>query len=184
MKKGIDFLAVVLTCAILSGIAHGEDYVCYGYAGSMMVDNLIVPQGVACTLYGTFVKGSIKVEKNAALSASRIYVIGNIQAENAAQVDVLSGSDVGGNIQIKQGGGAVIDGVRIKGDLQFEKNRSGLTVNRNTIGGNLQAFKNSGCLSITQNAIDANLQCKENWPAPTGGGNIVRGNREDQCANF
>jgi len=184
MKKGFDLLAVVLTCAIFAGIAYGEDYFCYGYAGPIMVDNLIVPPGAGCTLFGTFVKGSIQVGKNAMLNASRIYVIGNIQAKNAAQVDVLSGSAVGGSIQIIQGGGAFIDGVHIQGDLRFEENRSGLTANRNTIGGNLQAFKNSGGLAITRNAIDTDLQCKENWPAPTGGGNFVRGNREDQCDNF
>ena len=30
--------------------------------------------------------------------------------------------------------------------------------------------------------IDGNLQCKENAPPPTGGGNLVHGNAEDQCA--
>jgi hypothetical protein len=34
---------------------------------------------------------------------------------------------------------------------------------------------------ISQNRIDGNLQCKENNPAPTGGGNVVQGNKEDQC---
>jgi len=38
MKKGFDLLAVVLTCALFAGIAHGEDYACYGYAGSIKVD--------------------------------------------------------------------------------------------------------------------------------------------------
>jgi hypothetical protein len=42
----------------------------------------------------------------------------------------------------------------------------------------------SGGVSIISNTIDGNLQCKENQPAPTGGGNIVQGNMEDQCANF
>ena len=70
MKKRIDLLAVVLTfaIAIFAGIARGEDYFCYDYAGSIMVGNLIVPQGAACTLYGTFVKGSIQVGKNATLN--------------------------------------------------------------------------------------------------------------------
>jgi len=34
---------------------------------------------------------------------------------------------------------------------------------------------------IARNQIDGNLQCKENSPRPTGGGNVVRGNKEDQC---
>jgi len=49
------------------------------------------------------------------------------------------------------------------------------------MGGNLQAFQNTGGLSITENVIDGNLQCKENRPPPTGFGNVVEGNKEDQC---
>jgi hypothetical protein len=30
--------------------------------------------------------------------------------------------------------------------------------------------------------IDGNLQCTGNSPAPTGSGNVVGGNAEDQCA--
>ena len=33
-------------------------------------------------------------------------------------------------------------------------------------------------LAMTANG---NLQCKENVPSPTGGGNVVQGNKEDQC---
>ncbi|MFO7688648.1 MAG: hypothetical protein R6V60_21415 [Desulfobacterales bacterium] len=111
-------------------------------------------------------------------------VVGNIQAENAAQVEVLSESMVGGSIQIKQGGGAIIDSALINSDLQFDDNRRNLIANRNTIGGNLQAFQNTGGFSITENTIDGNLQCKENFPEPTGGDNIVMGSTEDQCANL
>jgi hypothetical protein len=45
----------------------------------------------------------------------------------------------------------------------------------------VQAFSNSGGVVIRSNHIDGNLQCKENNPAPTGGGNTVEGNKEDQC---
>lgn len=47
----------------------------------------------------------------------------------------------------------------------------------------LQAFQNRGGPGITfnRNRIDGNMQCKENVPAPTGAGNIVQGNKEDQC---
>ncbi|MBW4556972.1 MAG: hypothetical protein KME59_13680 [Trichormus sp. ATA11-4-KO1] len=46
------------------------------------------------------------------------------------------------------------------------------------------AFQNTGGLTIKNNRIDGNLQCKENRPAPTGGGNIVQGNKEDQCSRL
>jgi hypothetical protein len=45
-------------------------------------------------------------------------------------------------------------------------------------------FANRGTQSVTGNRINGNLQCKENVPAPTGGGNIVQGNKEDQCARL
>ena len=54
----------------------------------------------------------------------------------------------------------------------------------NEIGGSLQAFTNTGGLVIKRNAIDGNLQCKENSPVPKGGGNVVHGNKEDQCARL
>jgi hypothetical protein len=37
---------------------------------------------------------------------------------------------------------------------------------------------------VQSNFIDGNLQCKENVPAPTGGANVVQGNKEDQCARL
>jgi len=47
--------------------------------------------------------------------------------------------------------------------------------------GNVQSFANRGAQTIVNNRINGNLQCKENVPAPTGYGNIVGGNKEDQC---
>ena len=32
--------------------------------------------------------------------------------------------------------------------------------------------------------VDGNLQCKGNRPRPTGGGNVVQGDKEDQCRSF
>jgi hypothetical protein len=48
----------------------------------------------------------------------------------------------------------------------------------------VQAFQNRGGVQIANNVINGNLQCKENRPAPTGGGNRVGGNKEDQCARL
>ncbi len=101
------------------------------------------------------------------------------------RVDVkLTGSRVGGSVQLKQGGGATVGTSHINGDLQFEANRASLSATKNDIGGSLQAFQNTGGLVIKSNTIDGNLQCKENSPPPTGGGNVVQGNEEDQCARL
>jgi hypothetical protein len=135
-------------------------------------------------LNGTSVKGTIKVEGDATLKAFGVRVIGNVQAENARKVVVRDRSKVGGSIQIVQGRAARILKTRVTGDILFDEQDGRLAAKRNRIGGNLQAFQNTGGLRIRANRIDGNLQCKENVPAPTGGDNVVQGNKEDQCASL
>jgi hypothetical protein len=48
----------------------------------------------------------------------------------------------------------------------------------------VQYFENRGAISIARNRVDGNLQCKENRRRPTGGRNVVQGNKEDQCARL
>jgi hypothetical protein len=174
-------------------VANAEERTCRGSLGAITVDNLRVPQGATCTLTRTYAKGTIKVEANATLYARGVRVIGNIQAENAAHVDVrnwtladgsIVRSRVGGSIQIVQGGSANILSVIVNGDILFDENSRALAARSNRVGGNLQAFQNTGGVTITANTIDGNLQCKANNPAPTGGRNIVHGNKEDQCARL
>jgi hypothetical protein len=164
--------------------ASAEERDCRGTIRAATVDNLRVPQYANCVLLGTRVKGTIKVEWNATLRAEDIVVIGNVQAENAKSVRVLDGSRVGGSVQVKQGGGAVVSDSRIEGDIQYDANSAMLRVLRNIVGGSVQAFQNTGGLEVRRNRIDGNLQCKENAPRPVGGGNIVGGNKEDQCARL
>jgi hypothetical protein len=158
-------IAGVVLAAGLGGAstAAAEERTCRGTLGAVTVDNLRVPQGATCSLSGTRVEGTVKVERGATLRATGIRVIGNVQAENHKQVNV-SGSRVGGSVQVKQGGGS--------------------SLSNNSVGGDVQYFTNSGTITIRSNRIDGNLQCKENRPAPTGGGNIVQGNKEDQCARL
>jgi hypothetical protein len=156
------------TLAIVAGLAGtttaaAEERTCRGSLGAITVDNLRVPQGGSCTLSGTTVKGTVKVERGATLRATSMRVVGNVQAENHKQVDV-SGSRIGGSVQVKQGGGSSLQGTSVKGDVQY--------------------FTNAGAITIRSNRIDGNLQCKENRPAPSGGGNVVQGNKEDQCARL
>ena len=183
MKRSTRWMTVLAVGGALllpAGPASAEERVCRGAIGAVTVDNLRVPQDATCTLNGTRVEGTIKVEGDATLKASAIRVIGNVQAENARKVLVRNGS-VGGSVQIVQGGAARIVGTRIAGDILFDEQDRDLAANRNRIGGSVQAFQNIGGLSINDNRIDGNLQCKENDPAPTGGGNVVQGSKEDQC---
>jgi hypothetical protein len=174
-------VAVAGAMLVPGGRAVAEERACRGTIGAGTVDNLRVPQGATCTLNGTFVKGTVKVERRAVLRAFGIRVIGNVQAENARNVVVRRRSRIGGSVQIVQGGAARILGSRINADILFDDQRRALAANGNVIGGNLQAFRNTGGMEIRKNRIDGNLQCKENRPRPVGGGNIVQGNKEDQC---
>ena len=177
--------AAALVAMLLSpAIAAAEERTCRGTIGARTLDNVRVPQNATCLLEGTYVKGTVKVETNAALRAEGVRVIGNVQGENARRVAVVQGSRVGGSVQVVQGGGANVAGSRINGDILYDDNENALRAVSNRIGGSLQAFQNTGGVEIRRNVIEGNLQCKENNPRPVGGGNTVGGNKEDQCARL
>jgi hypothetical protein len=173
-------LVAVLTGAVLAVAAPAavaEEVTCTGVIGSVTVDNVRVPDGATCTLDGTRVQGTVYVENDATLRARGVSVIGNVQAENARLV-VVRNSSVGGSIQVVQGRQAAVFGTEVNGDILYDENSGEL------LGGNVQAFQNTGGVWIGRNVIDGNLQCKENNPPPTGGGNVVHGEKEDQCKNL
>jgi subtilisin family serine protease len=139
------------------------EYRCTGTVHGVTADNLIVPPNRTCNLDGARIKGSLKVESGATLVASNLYVKGSIQAKKSASVNI-SGSTVGGSVEVEEGGSASLKESQIDGDAKFIKNKYSLTISNNTINGN--------------------LQCKENRLAPTGGGNLVQGNKEEQCSGL
>jgi len=165
-------------------VIEGDEGTCQGFLGAVTVENLEVSQGASCMLDGTRVQGNIFVKNGASLTAQRVTVIGNIQAEGASSVAVLAGSTVGGSIQLKQGGAARVENVIVNGDIQFESNQGAFNAIGNQVGGNVQGFLNVGGVTIADNTINGNLQCKENNPPPAGGNNTVQGNKEDQCAGL
>ena len=181
----------VLTATFAAGLgmagvspAAAEERTCRGRLGAITVDNLKVPQGATCTLQGTKVKGTITVQRNATLVASNVRVVGNVQAENAARVDVIAGSRVNGSIQVVQGGSGRVANTVVGSDILFDDQDRRVVVTATKVGGNIQAFQNTGGVTISANRVDGNLQCKENAPRPTGGRNIVEGSKEDQCARL
>jgi hypothetical protein len=167
-------------------IAHAvaEETSCTGTLLAVTVDNLRVPQGASCKLYGTRVKGTIIVEYRALLRAEGVIVIGNVQGEGARSVSVLENSRIGGSVQVKQGGSALVSDSKVEADVQYDENTAPVRVLRSDIGGSVQIVKNLGGVTVRRNVIDGNLQCKENSPAPVGGANIVGGTKEDQCARL
>jgi len=158
--------------------------VCQGFVGAIQVDNLLVMQNTSCMLLGTQVKGSIKVERGASLTAENAHINGSIQGDKAATIRLLAHNVIQGSIQIKESAGVTIERAWVGGDIQLESNRQEILVRQSEVKGNLQFFKNRGSGHILENTIGGNLQCKENQPAPTAQNNAVSGKAEDQCAGF
>lgn len=161
--------------------ALADERSCSGTLGRVTVDNLRVPSGRTCTLNGTTVKGNIVVERGGRLYTASVAVVGSIQAEGAAVVGIGSRSRINGNVQIDAGGPLVVNGATIGGSLQVVSNSGSSRLNANYVKGDIQVFSHSRGISIVNNRVDGNLQCKGNSPAPTGSGNVVQGNKEDQC---
>jgi hypothetical protein len=182
MKRKLMILfAAATTAMVVPQIAVAEETVCRGTIGSKTLDNVKVPQGETCTLKGTKVKGTVKVNKGARLEAIDVNVIGNVQGENGRNVIVRKESRVGGSVQVVHGKKATVANSRVKGDILYDDQSGEVIVSGTGVGGNVQAFHNTGGVEILGNVIDGNLQCKENKPVPTGGNNKVQGNKEDQC---
>jgi hypothetical protein len=181
MKRTLMILAMVAAATAIPQVAHAEETVCRGTIGAKTLDNVKVPKGKSCTLNGTKVKGTIKVNRGARLEAINVNVVGNVQGENARNVIVRGKSRVGGSVQVVQGKRAKVASSTVKGDILYDEQSGKVVVRKTTVGGNVQAFQNDGGVTIKGNVIDGNLQCKSNDPRPTGGGNTVEGSKEDQC---
>jgi uncharacterized membrane protein len=164
-------------------VAQAEERVCRGTIGAKTVDNLRVPQGASCTLEGTKVQGTIKVENAANLVARNVRVIGNVQSQGFKNIKLV-GSAVGGSVQLEnglEGGFGNVVKTKVNGDVQYFSNEAKMAARGNTLLANLQVVGNTGGVTLTDNRISENMQCKENVPPPTGGGNRA-GDKEDQCA--
>ena len=128
----------------LSGlpIAYAGDTVCVGTLGAVTIDGSVaVPDGQTCILKDTRVKGNVFVYTGATLSANRVQVDGNIQAEGAGAVYVNPGSVVGGNFGIKTRGAAHRSSSNRRRLARFDENRGALSALGNEVDGNLQAVK-------------------------------------------
>ncbi len=177
----------MLTLVVLGGSlvaapqASAEETRCVGAIGARTLDNVRVPQGKTCSLIGARVQGTIYVSANATLIARNVRVIGNVQAENHNKVVVSEGTRVGGSIQIDRGGPFKVVNSIVTGSIQVVSNTGASRLANNVVNADIQVFSHRNGIAIVNNRVDGNLQCKENVPRPTGGGNIVQGNKEDQC---
>ena len=129
---------------------------------------------------GTVVVGDIQVKRRAEARLMNTIVDGNVQVEEAGASLIMDDTRVRGDVQVKEAESAVIRGGSVRGNLQLEKNRAALRVSSIGVSGDFQVFENLGGVSLIGNRVAQALQCKENRPAPVGGGNEA-GEKEEQC---
>ena len=185
MRKML-FVALLTLLALTSALATAPQALaeatrCRGALGAVTVDDLLVPSGATCILDGTIVRGNISVRSGATLDATRVSVRGNIQSDEHAAVGVDGASKVGGSIQLRRGGAFSILDTAVGGDIQVDENRGASSLDANTVGDDVHVIRHRDGVTITNNQIDGNLQCRDNVPAPVGGGNVVEGNVDGQC---
>jgi hypothetical protein len=189
MKHSIQgYLVSALLCGggVLDAMtARADDFDCPPDRGAEVIDGNIIVVG-ECRLEGTLVKGNVFLEDNGGLGTEAATIIGNIQTDGAERVRV-SATTVNGDIQLTGVNGTsrseVVDSM-IGGTLNIEDNTAQFVLEGNVVGSDLKANFNGGGVNIQGNDIDGNLQCQGNDPPPTGGDNVVGGNKEDQCENL
>lgn len=163
--------------------AHAGDFECRGTLGAVtVVGSVLVPDDATCVLDGTSVQGSVVVKSRATLRATGITLTGTVAGEGPGTVDVRS-SSIGNGFSITKGepvGSVTLASSSVTGDVQLADNRGPAELSDNEVGGSIQADKNTGGLTIRANRIVNGLQCQDNFPAPTGGGNVAA-QKQGQC---
>jgi hypothetical protein len=160
----------------------------YTGASTLTVHNVTVPDNGFCLLANVTVTGNVKVGPAASLEFFAGTISGNVQANNCNGV-FLAKSTVSGGVQIGNCGVGGVDFSTVGGNLQCQNNTL-CRVDSSTILGNLQIMNNTtrGPSEIFGNTIAKNLLCQNNSPPPTGSGNTVSGNpdqnSEGQCKGF
>ena len=187
-------IPVVSLAILLCGfsVASAEEINCPPNVIRKTVDNVFV--NGACTIRGSTVEGNIVVTTGGNLLVIGSTIKGSVQSEGATRIRLQSDPNTGrdtvvnGDVQIKNtvpGPTSAILDTTVGGTILLDSNDAPTNLTNNTIGADVQVFQNSARVRITGNDIDGNLQCKENSPAPVnGGGNVVQGVAEDQCAGF
>lgn len=201
MLKGITGTRVwiLATSLLLMGqTVFAETFVCDDgfcvFGPTDTLDNVIVEGDGILLLEGTTVTGNILVRDGGVLAASGVTIGGNVTGNKAFLIDLVV-STIEGNVEIKNTGGEgtvfgllpSVDllGSEVGGNVEIKDNDVNfIAIAQNDITGNLAVKNNTARLfiSIASNLIGGNLQCQNNSPPPTGGGNMVSGNVDEDCA--
>lgn len=185
-------LFLSLAVATVATEVRAEEIDCPPNLINKTVDNVLV--NGACTIRNSTVEGNIVVGTGGNLLVQGTTIRGSVQSEGALRVRLQADPNTGrdteviGDVQIKNTAGSLTSTIidaQIGGTVLLDSNAAPTNVFGNTVNGDVQVFQNAAVVRIRDNSIDGNLQCKSNTPRPVnGGGNVVQGNAEDQCAGF
>ena len=168
---------------------------CVLATGTVVTGDVKVESGA---FFGTFfgctappcatISGSVQAQKARIVSIVCSTVNGDVQVQDSGPSGAgsaftrITGSTVGGNIQIeKQSGGAIVVGP--SAPAHPCEVAAGAPLG-NTVGGDVQIKDNTTPFSpsVGLNIVGGNLQCEKNAPGPVSSGfSAVSGSKEGQC---
>jgi hypothetical protein len=126
------------------------------------------------------------------LEGGAMSVGGNVHIQNCTALSGYNGAiTISGNFACANNSGTCIARLgSVRGNVQVNNNSGGsdpgADVEQNNVGGNVQVNNNSGSTAafVGANTIGGNLQCAGNTPSVSGGGNMVTGTKQGQCAGL
>ena len=141
-----------------------------------------IPAYTRCTLTNVRVFGNVRLREGSGLVASYLTVYGRVEA-NAAQELSLADSRIIGEVQAEKGRNVTIRNTFVARKVELKSNRGAIAMADNTVLEMLRLEDNRiGPFSLVRNTSQA-LECKDNDPAPVGGGNVAS-QKSGQCSGL
>jgi hypothetical protein len=192
-------IALVAASQVVLGTASFAsaqvDITCASALSNVVVQNVIVPMGAACTLTDVTVLGNIEVKENARVTTRRGSINGDVIGEAGSQVRLNRGNVNGGII----GNGArlvningttiardvtaletvslvVASGARV-GSIEVLKGGSA-SINNVQISGGVKFEENTGAISASGNRVAGNFEAYLNTGGATFNSNVITGNMQ------
>jgi lysophospholipase L1-like esterase len=182
--SGRDLLASLVELS-----APAASTACNGTFSGTFVGNLNVSAGQTCMFVGGGVTGNI-TQTGGNLILSGTTVGGNVQVQSGGTVSITGFARIVGNLQIQNLRTSSVQnqicGASILGNLQYQNSNAPIEIGAstmcsgNTVGGNLQVVNNGGAVGIVGNTVTGNLQVVNDSGSSTVSSNNVAKNL--QCS--
>jgi lysophospholipase L1-like esterase len=140
---------------------------CNGTYNGTFVGNLKVSAGQTCIFVGGGVTGNV-TQTGGSLVLSGTTVGGNVQIQGGGAFSLGSSARIIGNLQIQNlpatSAQNSVCGVSVSGNLTYQNSDAPVVIGAaamcpgNTVGGNLQVGNNAGAVGIVGNIVTGNLQ--------------------------